>query len=130
MDYARLPLAEVRTQLEALAREAQDTFGSLDDRQLNWQPNETRWSIGQCFEHLLRANQLMFRAVDDALNEASPRTIWQRVPIWPGLCGRLLIRSQAPTASGKYSAPAAARPATSAVAADVIARFVEQHRGA
>jgi uncharacterized damage-inducible protein DinB len=130
MDYARLPLTEVRTQLEALAREAQDTFGLLDDRQLNWRPNETRWSVGQCFEHLLRANQLVLRALDEALSEESPRTLWQRLPVWPRMCGQLLIRSQAPTASRKYSAPAAARPATSAIGIDVIARFVEQHRAA
>lgn len=130
MDYARLSLTEIRAQLENLAREAQDTFGSLDDHQLNWQPNELRWSVGQCFEHLLKSNQLMFNAMDEALSEAVPRTIWQRAPIWSRLCGRLLIRSQAPTAGGKHSAPAAARPATSAIAADVIARFAEQQRGA
>jgi len=130
MDYARLSLAEVRSQLEAVAREAESSFGFLNDRQLNWRRDETRWSVGQCVEHLLTANQLMFRAMDSALAKASPRTIWQRLPIWPSVCGRLMIRSQSPTSSGKYRAPAAARPATSGIASDVVARFIEQHRDA
>jgi hypothetical protein len=128
MDYVRLSLAEVRTQLEAVARETQGTFGLLDQRQLNWKPSETSWSVGQCFEHLLTANQLMFRAMDAALSGDSPKTLWQRIPLWPMMCGQLMIRSQAPTATGKHTAPAAARPATSGIAADVIGRFVEQHR--
>ena len=73
MNYTSLPLAEVRAGLDGIARETQATFGGFDARQLNWRPDTARWSVAQCFEHLLIANRLMVRAADDALDDARPR---------------------------------------------------------
>ena len=130
MDYTTLSLAEVRAGLDDVAQEAQATFGSFDARQLNWRPDATRWSVAQCFEHLLTANRLMFRAADAALNNAEPRTLWQRLPVLPGVLGRMQIRSQAPSAARKFTAPTKAQPSSSDIAADIIQRFVEQHHDA
>jgi hypothetical protein len=85
-------------------------------------------SVAQCFDHLLVANRLMLRAADDALDDAKPRTIWQRLPVLPRVLGRLLIRSQAPGAARTFTAAPKAQPATGDMAADIIQRFVEQHR--
>ena len=130
MDYTTLSLAEVKTGLDDVAQETQATFGSFDVGQLNWRPDATRWSVAQCFEHLLTANRLMLQAAEAALNNAGPRTIWQRLPVLPGVLGRMLIRSQTPNASRKFTAPPKAQPSTSDIAADIIQRFVEQHHDA
>jgi len=130
MDYTKLSLAQVRSGLDTMARDTLATFGSLDARQLNWRPDATRWSVAQCFEHVLTANRLMFAAADAALDETQPRTIWQRLPITPGLFGRMLVRSQAPDTTRKFTAAPQAQPATSDIAADIISRIVEQHRNA
>lgn len=130
MDYTVLSLSDVRTGLDDIAREAQATFGGLDGRQLNWRPDETRWSVAQCFEHLLTTNRLMFRASDNALDDAQPRSVWQRLPVLPGVVGRMMIRSQAPDGARKFTAPSTARPATSDIATDIIQRFVQQQRDA
>ena len=130
MDYTTLSLGEVRTALAELSRDAEVTFGGLDVHQLNWRPDPSRWSVAQCFEHLLTANRMMFRAATDALDESRPRSIWQRMPVLPALFGRLLIRSQAPSSTRKFVAPTVAQPSTSAIAADVVSRFVDQQRDA
>ena len=130
MDYTTLSLAEVKTGLDDVAQETQATFGGFDVQQLNWRPDATRWSVAQCFEHLLTANRLMFQAAEAALNNAGSRTLWQRLPVLPGVLGRMLIRSQAPSASRKFTAPPKAQPSTSDIAADIIQRFVEQHHDA
>ena len=130
MDYAALSLAEVRAGLDEVARHTQSTFGGLNAGQLNWRPDATRWSVAQCFEHLLLANRLMFEAADGALNGTAPRTIWQRLPGLPGIFGRMLVRSQAPTNTRRFTASPQARPAASDVAGDIIRRFVEQDRDA
>jgi hypothetical protein len=130
MDYTALSLTDVRSGLDETAREAQAVFGVLDARQLNWRPGEARWSVAQCLEHLLSANRLMMRAADEALLGKRPSTIWQRLPGVPGILGRTLIRSQAPTAMRKFKAPSSARPAASDIAPDVVQRFVDQHRDA
>jgi hypothetical protein len=130
MDYTTLSLTEVRAGLEEVGREAQARFGGLDVRQLNWRPDPARWSVAQCIEHLITANGLMLRAAGDALDAARPRTFWQRLPVLPGFFGRALIRSQAPSSTRKYTASARAQPASSDIPADIIPRFVEQHREA
>ena len=127
MDYTTLSLAEVKTGLAEIARDVESTFGALNARQLNWRPDAARWSVAQCLEHLLTTNRLMIGQAADALNPAHPRSVWQRLPVLPGLLGRLIVRSQAPEATRKYTAPASARPATSDIAADVVQRFVAQH---
>jgi len=130
MDYTKLSLSGVKQALEEIARDAQAAFGDLDARQLNWRPDPGRWSVAQCFEHLLVANELMFRAAEAALDPAEPRTIRQRLPVLPGLLGRMLIRSQAPGATRRFTASPKATPVSSDIPSDIIPRFVEQHRAA
>lgn len=121
-----MSLAEVRQGLDDVARLAQPTFGSFDARPLNWQPDGSRWSIAQCFEHLVIANRVMMGAAMDALDDARSRTIWQRLPVLPGILGRTLIRSQAPETARKFKAspkaqPAVSRPTSSSSSASGIA---------
>jgi hypothetical protein len=127
MEYTTLPLAQVQHGLDVVPADIQATFGELDDRQLNWRPDATKWSVAQCFEHLLAANRLMVQAAQRALDETQAPTLWQRLPGLPGLWGRMLIRSQAPQASRKYKASPLAQPAASDIASDVVDRFLVQN---
>jgi hypothetical protein len=127
MDYTTLSLAEVSAGLGDVAREARAAFGHLSARQLNWRPDATRWSVAQCLDHLITANRLIFEAAEAAVTGARPRTVWQRLPILPGILGRMLIRSQSPAGVRKFTAPLRAQPGISAIAADIVQRFVEQH---
>lgn len=124
MDYTTLSLAEVSRELDILARDAAATFGGLDPRQLNWRPDVKRWSVGQCFQHLVTGNQFMLDSAMEALRR--PSSMWQRMPALTAFFGRFLIRSQAPDAARKYTAPAKARPITSEIPGDIIQRFVDQ----
>ena len=128
MNYTTLSLAEVRTSLENIAQDAADSFGVLDTTRINWRPDATRWSVAQCLDHLVVANRLMRQAAEDALRDRAPRSLWQRLPVVPGLMGRMLIRSQQPDSTRKFTAPAPARPSASDISADIVERFVEQHR--
>jgi DinB superfamily len=130
VDYTALSLAAVRFGLEDVARDTEATFGQLSRSQLNWRPDPGSWSVAQCFDHLVSMNQLMFHAAEDAVNDAAPRTIWQRLPILPGFFGRMMVRSQQPGSSRKFTSPSSGRPAASDISAGVIEKFVEQQRSA
>ena len=130
MNYTNLSLAEVRRGLEEIAAEAQAMFGPFTAAQLNWQPEAGRWSVAQCFEHLVKMNRMMFRAADEALDQSRSKTVWQRLPLVPGYLGRMMVRSQAPETTRRFSAPTAGRPAASNVPPDVIRQFAEQQRDA
>jgi len=128
VDYTRLSPSEIRDELQRIGDNARDAFGSLDARQLNWKPDPSRWSVAQCLEHLVTADRLMTEAASRALDPASPRTIWQRLPFLPALLGTMMVRSQAPGGTRKFVAPSTSRPATSDISPDVLDRFVAQHR--
>ena len=128
MDYATLSLAEVRAGLESVARDVQETFGSLDARQLNWRPDAAHWSVAQCLEHLLATNRMMQQAAEDALSGKAPKTIWHRLPFWSRMFGPFIVRSQAPETTRKFKTSAAVTPASSDIGTDVIQRFISQTR--
>ena len=127
---------DVTCRREARAREPRSRGGGDIrppglPRQLNWRPDVTRWSVGQCVDHLLAANRLMFDAADEALRLARRRVrCGSACRSFLVSCGRLLIRSQSPGGSRKFIAPFKAQPATSNIEANIIRRFVEEHRDA
>src|SRR6476659_9886242 len=112
MRYTSLSLVEVREGLDGVAHEAHEVFGRITVRQLNWRPDASRWSVAQCFQDLLTANELMLTSAKDAL-ENRPRTLWQRAPLVPMVFGWVMIRSQAPETKKKFTAPEKARPTSS-----------------
>lgn len=128
MDYTTISLVDVRTELDAIAADAGTAFGRLDARQINWKADASRWSVAQCLEHLLTANRQMVEMADQALDATRGRTLWQRLPIWPGLLGRMLVRTQSPNATRRFKAPGKAQPAASALDTGIVARFVHQQR--
>ena len=131
MDYTSLSLADIEAEFSAISRDTGALFGHLDERQLNWRPDATRWSVAQCFDHLLNANREMLQAADAALGSSSPRTVWQRLPVLPGIFGRIMIRSQMPGSKRKFTAPPKAVPTASAIDPRIIERFVtHQHETA
>lgn len=124
MNYTSLTLADVEAELSAIARETQSAFGALDEQQLNWRRDATSWSVAQCFDHLLKINGEMFQAIDAAIAGSPPPTLWQRLPVLPRLFGLMVIKSQMPEATRKFTAPAKAVPASSAIDRRVVERFV------
>jgi hypothetical protein len=122
--YTILTRSEIEAEFAAIARDTRSVFGSYDAAQLNWQPQAGSWSIAQCFDHLIKTNHGMVEAMARTAGPASIQTIWQKLPLWPALMGRMLVSSQAPGGKRKFVAPASAQPTSSTVAPDVLERFV------
>jgi hypothetical protein len=122
--YTTLSPAHLADECSSIARDAATAFGPLSGTQLNWQPHAAGWSIGQCLDHLLKADQAMLQAIGRALDRGVTPTVWQRLPLWPRLCGWMLVTSQSPGGTRKYKTPAIARPASSHTALDTIERFI------
>lgn len=128
--FTTLTPAGLAHEFSAIAGEVSSRFGTYDTTQLNWQPQSDRWSIAQCVDHLVRSNDKMFQAMDRALDRTTRPTVWQRLPLWPRLFGWMLITSQAPGGTQKFTAPAIARPASSDIAREVIDQFIARQRQA
>jgi hypothetical protein len=110
-----------------VANEARSTFGHLSLSQLNWKPSAERWSVAQCFEHLLTSNKGYLPIIDNVL-AGYKRTFWQSMPVLPGLMGKLLVKSMDPASTRKVKAPKRFQPAQSDIRGSVINDFVEQQK--
>ncbi len=125
MDSLTADLATLITSANKIADDARSTFGSLTVPQLNWKPSPERWSVAQCFDHLITANKGYFPVIEDVL-AGKKRTFWQSMPILPGLAGRLLIKSLDPSTTRKVKAPKRFEPAQSSISGSIIDDFVNQ----
>src|SRR5437588_10142924 len=120
---------ELRSLLEdmkAVADDAQKVFGGLTPAQLNWKPSAEQWSVGQCFEHLIKTNRGLFPTLEASARGERRSGLWERVSPLSGFFGRLVLRSLA--SKRKFPAPSALKPSSSDVDAGVIEQFVG-HQG-
>jgi DinB superfamily len=125
MDFLKADLPSLIAAANDIAAEAKPTFGRLTPAQLNWKPSAERWSVAQCFEHLLTTNKGYFPPIEGVIARIKP-TFWQRMPVLPGLAGKLLIKSLDPKSTRKIKAPAKFQPAQSDISPSVLEDFVDQ----
>ena len=102
-------------ELARLAFEASQIATPLDDAGYNWQPDGGKeWSVGQCLEHLVRANRMYLDALEDAARDALQEGgTGTPTPLVPGRLGKWFIDSLEPQSGPKLNAPKKARAARS-----------------
>src|SRR5258706_1917514 len=120
----QLTLPQIFAEAEAIARDAQSTFGHLNPEQLNWKPSAGGWSVAQCLDHLIAANREMMHAFDATINGTKQTTFVQRLPFLPGFWGKLLVNAVQPSGKRKLKAPAKATPSASALDSQIVGQFV------
>jgi hypothetical protein len=125
MNAQKADLADLIATANNIAIEAKSIFGQLSPSQLNWKPSPERWSVAQCFDHLITSNQGYFPVIENVL-AGKKQTFWESIPVLPGLAGKLLIKSLDPASTRKIKAPKRFEPAQSDISASVINEFADQ----
>ena len=123
--WGKLGATELSEEMRALAGDARATFGGLTPRQLNWKPSAERWSVGQCFEHLLKTNEPYVPVAERVARGERRPTAWERLSPLSGFFGRFVLRAVVPESARKIKARPNFRPSSSSVEAGVIGRFAE-----
>ena len=122
-----LPAWAVRVidELNAADRRASDIAGPLSREQLNWKPTEGSWSVGQCLDHLLVANDVYLPPIAEALENRRTAPVES---ITPGWFGGWFIRNyiEPSPSGGKARAPQKIAPA-SQVDPSVLERFLQSN---
>ena len=123
---AELPphLKTILDDLEKSDDGARRLAGDLSDAQVNWQPDETAWSIAQCLDHLGRANTVYAAALQEAVKETRTKKEEQPAAIRPGWLGRLFIASLEPPPRRKLRAPKQIVPASRMGCREVLEAFL------
>lgn len=84
---------EVISELQKISDDAQKTFGGLSGEQINWKPSAEGWSVGQCFEHLIKTNELFYDELEKIKNGTRRNSFLESYSPLSGLFGNLLIGS-------------------------------------
>ena len=122
-DVKKGELGGLIEELGAVTSEARELFGGLSRGQLNWKPSAERWSVGQCFDHLIQTNRTFFPDMERAAAGTFKSSAWARVSPLSGFFARMILRSLDPARGRKTKSPRVFLPASSDVDADVMERF-------
>ena len=91
-------------ELQTISSDTLKIFGNLSADQINWRPSETGWSVGQCFEHLIKSNELFFDKLGEIANGKHKHSFLENFSPLSGFFGNLLINSLKKD-SRKFKAP-------------------------
>jgi hypothetical protein len=84
------------TQVHEVRAAARALIAPLSHSQLNWQPEPTRWSVGQNLQHVVLTGREYLARLDDGIDEARRRTRAHQRPHRPGLLAAYLVKSMEP----------------------------------
>lgn len=112
----------ITAELLKIADETKTTFGGLSAAQLNWKPAENSWSVGQCFEHLIKTNEHFYPEFEKLAAGTRQNTFWENWSPMTGFWGRFLIKAVTNDAK-KVKAPSKSIVPPSDIEANIIDRF-------
>ena len=113
---------EIISELEKIGENARNTFGSLTAGQINWRPAVESWSVGQCFEHLIKTNELFYGELEKIAAGERRNSFWENWSPLTGFGGKFLINSLKKD-ERKFKAPSPKIVPPSAVDAAIIEKF-------
>src|SRR5579859_4975296 len=120
-------LESVLRDLDAADAEARQLVEGLSDKELNWHPNGTAWSVAQCLDHLAQVNVLYTSALSEAVRGAKPRSSSRTAAIHPGWFARWFIRTMEPPPRKKFQAQKKVMPAPDRRGDEVLQAFIAAH---
>lgn len=113
---------EIISELERISENARSTFGGFSAEQINWKPSDEGWSIGQCFEHLIKTNELFYGELENIARGARRNSFWENWSPLTAFGGKFLINSLKKD-ERKFKAPSPKIVPPSAVDAKIIEKF-------
>lgn len=114
--------AQLVEELEAIVESARRNFGDLSPAQINWKPGADGWSVGQCFEHLIKTNGLFFPELERIAGGGRANSFLENYSPLSSFFGNLLINSLKKD-ERKFKAPSKAIVPPSDVDASIVELF-------
>lgn len=86
-------MSEIISELEKISADVLEKFGSLSSEQINWRPSAGGWSVGQCFEHLIKTNELFYDDLDKIAAGTRRNSFLENYSPLSSFFGNLLVNS-------------------------------------
>ncbi len=117
-------LEEIRRELDANSRTAEELCRGLSEEQLRWRPQPGRWSIAELLVHLNLTNQTYVPVIEASLREGRSRGLTAPAqPFELGFVGAQFARSMEPQRI-KMRAPKMIRPLLQGPALEALPQFL------
>ncbi len=81
------------SELENILAEIQKTFGNLSPAQINWKQSAESWSVGQCFEHLIKTNEMFYDEIAKIADGTRKSSFLEKYSPLSGFFGNLMVNS-------------------------------------
>jgi hypothetical protein len=121
----KLSDAEKTDMIEMLDSSARDFLALIDgatEEQWKWKPNPERWSIGECAEHIVLSERLLYQTALDALaSPADPE--WATKTAGKAEFLKQVMPNRNPGGAGGAQAPQEIRPVEGLSRDEVVRRF-------
>jgi len=98
--------------LDAIRTGAESILQNLSDAQVNESPGEGRWSVGQCFSHLIVTGMVELPYIQEAIREGQKRQTLGSEPFRYGVIESWFVRKMDVQSKMKFKAPKIYAPAT------------------
>lgn len=108
--------------LTEAAKKSAEKFLNLSYNQINWRPADSQWSIGECFEHLVRTNRKYleeFRRKKIRTPESTDTNFRHT------LIGKMILRTVMPDYKRKLRTSKAFNPMGSSISINIIQDFLK-----
>ncbi len=118
-------LEDYRVQIERIKGRCEALVAGIDNEAFNWKPEERRWSICECLDHLNISAGLYLPLIDKALAKSRSQGLLGYVPARRSLIGGWIIRFIEPPPNGRARAPKVFRPQGGQLLESVVPRFMD-----
>lgn len=117
-------IKSIISDMNAVAEDANATFGALSNDQLNWKPGEKSWSVAQCLDHLIKTNEQFYPEFAKLATGNRKNSFIENYSPLTGWAGRFLIKAVSED-SKKAKAPSKAIVPPSDLDAGIVDKFAE-----
>ena len=119
-------LASLLVQFESVSADAKSLTKRLNDSQLLWKPGASKWSVAECFAHLIAVESLDLPDLRQAIADGRENGVTGTGPFRYGIVSGWFLRSlEPPVKRSKSSAPGAYVPGQVTDPRATIAKFFE-----
>ncbi len=115
-------ISNLVSEFQIISDNAQKTFGNFSAKQINWKPGAGGWSVGQCFEHLIKTNELFYGELEKIAGGSRKNSFLENYSPLSSFFGNLLINSLKKDAR-KFKAPSQKIVPPSEIDANIIENF-------
>ena len=109
-----------------ITKKFENEFGNLSKEQLNWKPSSDKWSIGQCIDHLIVANNQYLPELNKVSESKHKETFWEKNNPLTDYTGQNMIKTLGPVIIKKYKTPKLFFPSKSSISINILSDFTYQ----